>query len=99
MTLVGYFNSIRELGGMRRLVDDDVYTRVRKMDRRGLAKRLLSPGYLQELTSRMRSEEIPLILDRLEAVFDPELDAKRKAMLKKRQFEKAPKKLSRMSSP
>ena len=24
MTLVGYFNSMRELGGMRRLVDDDV---------------------------------------------------------------------------
>ena len=27
MTLVGYFNSMRELGGMRRLVDDDVFTR------------------------------------------------------------------------
>ena len=26
MTLVGYFNSMRELGGMRRLVDDDVRT-------------------------------------------------------------------------
>ena len=25
MTLVGYFNSMRELGGMRRLVDDDVF--------------------------------------------------------------------------
>ncbi len=28
MTLVGYFNSIRELGGMRRLVEDDVKTRL-----------------------------------------------------------------------
>ena len=24
MTLVGYFNSLRDLGGMRRLVEDDV---------------------------------------------------------------------------
>ena len=40
MTLVGYFNSMRELGGMRRLVDDDVDTRLRKMDQRGLARRL-----------------------------------------------------------
>lgn len=29
MTLVGYFNSLRELGGMRRLVEDEVGTRVR----------------------------------------------------------------------
>ena len=92
MTLVGYFNSMRELGGMRRLVDDDVYTRCRKMDRRGLAKRLFRTDYLEELTSRMRSEQIPQILDRLEAVFDPALEAKRRAMLKDKQFKNAPKK-------
>ena len=34
MTVAGYFNSLRELGGMRRIVDDDVYTRVRKLDQR-----------------------------------------------------------------
>ena len=28
MTLVGYFNALRELGGMRRLVEDDVQTRL-----------------------------------------------------------------------
>ncbi|HET6880247.1 MAG TPA: DISARM system helicase DrmA, partial [Pirellulales bacterium] len=92
MTLVGYFNSMRELGGMRRLVDDDVYTRVRKMDRRGLAKRFFSTDYLAELTSRMRSEDIPLILDRLEAPFDPEQEARRKELLKKGDFKSAPKK-------
>jgi hypothetical protein len=79
MTLVGYFNSMRELGGMRRLVDDDIAIRARKMDRRGLAKRYLTASDLAELTSRMKSEEIPAILDRLEAIFDPELEAARKA--------------------
>lgn len=27
MTMVGYFNSLRELGGMKRLAEDDVQTR------------------------------------------------------------------------
>jgi hypothetical protein len=92
MTLVGYFNSMRELGGMRRLVDDDVYNRTMKMDRRGLAKRFFGTNYLAELTSRMRSEDIPLTLDWLEAPFDPEREEKRKAMVKKGQFKDAPKK-------
>src|ERR1035437_7842469 len=92
MTLVGYFNSMRELGGMRRLVDDDVYTRCRKMDRRGLARRLFYTDYLEELTSRMRSEQILQPLDRLEAVFSPENDAKRKEMIKGKQYKQAPKK-------
>ncbi len=30
MTLVGYFNSLRELGGMRRLVEDEVVSRCRR---------------------------------------------------------------------
>src|SRR5690606_28609691 len=34
MTVAGYFNSLRELGGMRRIVDDDIYTRARKRDER-----------------------------------------------------------------
>ena len=33
MTLVGYFNSLRELGGMRRLVEDEVRTRTRDVVR------------------------------------------------------------------
>jgi hypothetical protein len=91
MTLVGYFNSMRELGGMRRLVDDDVFTRCKKQDRRGLAKRFFGTDYLAELTSRMRSEDIPQILDRLEAIFDPELEAKRKEMQKGKDWKNAPK--------
>ncbi|MEI8372985.1 MAG: DISARM system helicase DrmA [Planctomycetota bacterium] len=88
MTLVGYFNSMRELGGVRRLVFDDISARTKKMDRRGLAKRLLNASCLEELTSRMRSEDIPKILDRLEAVFDPEAAAKRKEKKKARPDER-----------
>ena len=63
MTLVGYFNSLRELGGMRRLVDDDVATRLGKMDERGLSRR--PRPLVEELTSRRSAEEIPKILDQL----------------------------------
>jgi len=92
MTLVGYFNSMRELGGMRRLVDDDVFTRCRKQDRRGLAKRYFNGEYLAELTSRIRSEEIPQILDRLEAGFAPELEERRKEAFKTKDYKNIPKK-------
>jgi hypothetical protein len=81
MTLVGYFSSLRELAGTRRLVDDDISNRVRKMDRRGLASRPIR--VLQELTSRLGSTEIPELLDWLEVRFDPAVDAARKAGEKK----------------
>lgn len=67
MTLVGYFNSMSELGGMRRLVDDDIRTRIWKMDRRGLAKR--SRLIVEELTSRKSSTMIPEVLGKLERSF------------------------------
>lgn len=69
MTLLGYFNSMRELGGMRRLVDDDVRSRLRDTDKRGLAKRH-TPA-LEELTSRKNSRDIPALLDRLEIAHEP----------------------------
>jgi hypothetical protein len=71
MTSLGYFNSMRELGGMRRMVDDDVRSRLRDMDRRGLARRH-TPA-LEELTSRKNSRDIPALLDRLEVQHDPAL--------------------------
>lgn len=67
MTLAGYFNSIRELGGTRRLVEDEIRSRLRSADRRGLAKRLTLS--LDELTSRKSSSDIPIILDRLDIGF------------------------------
>jgi hypothetical protein len=72
MTLVGYFNSLRELGGMKRMVDDDVRARLRRMDQRGLAvRKLYTPDTVKELTSRLGSTAIPETLDLLEARFDP----------------------------
>jgi hypothetical protein len=80
MTLVGYFNSLRELGGTRRLVEDDITSRLAKMDRRGLAKRLGIT--MDELTSRKDSTDIPVILDRLETPFNPQQQAETKARRK-----------------
>jgi hypothetical protein len=77
MTLVGYFNSMREVGGTRRLVEDDVRSRLRDMDQRGLAKR--RPPILRELTSRIGATDIPKILDLLEVEFDPADDEERRA--------------------
>ncbi|MGF7181462.1 DISARM system helicase DrmA [Tunturiibacter psychrotolerans] len=75
MTLTGYFNSIRELAGTRRLVDDDIKARLRDADQRGLAKRRIRS--LEELTSRKSGTDIPKILERLESVFDTALEAQR----------------------
>ena len=60
MTLAGYFNSLRELGGMRRLVEDEVVSRCQKQSerrpqggepRRWFHDRRLTPEPV-ELTSR-----------------------------------------------
>jgi ATP-dependent helicase YprA (DUF1998 family) len=69
MTLVGYFNSLRELGGMRRLAEDQVRAQLRAMRRWGLAERRMLR--LEELTSRVSSAEIPQLLDQLEVRYDP----------------------------
>ncbi|MEU6788800.1 DISARM system helicase DrmA [Nonomuraea angiospora] len=84
MTLVGYFNATRELAGMRRYVDDDVTTRVRRHGRlKGLSNRIASKtGMLavQELTSRISSGDISEVLRRLEHRFDPDLDTSRRRL-------------------
>jgi hypothetical protein len=71
MTLVGYFNSLRELGGMRRLAEDDVKTRsfrveMSLVERPGLAQRKMQGESVKELTSRVSSQDIPKYLDQLE---------------------------------
>ena len=78
LTTVGYFNSLRELGGMKRLAEDDVQTRSYRVqmslvDRPGLAQR--SVNNIQELTSRVSSQDIPKYLDQLEVQFNAQFDS------------------------
>jgi len=77
MTLVGYFNSLRELGGMKRLAEDDVQTRsfrvkMSLVERPGLQQRRV--GTIAELTSRVSNADIPKYLDQLEVPFDGAFD-------------------------
>jgi hypothetical protein len=65
MTTVGYFNALRELGGMRRMIDDEVANRLRRTERRKLANRYIDEKDIVELTSRVTSSDIPDVLDRL----------------------------------
>jgi hypothetical protein len=70
MTLVGYFNSLRELGGALRLVEDDVPGRIKVLHRRD--KTIWPTRAVNErrqLTSNNRAEEIPKIIDELERRF------------------------------
>lgn len=78
MTMVGYFNSLRELGGMKRLAEDDVQTRsyrvrMSMVERPALAQR--SVKNIRELTSRVSNQDIPKYLDQLEVKFKAEFDA------------------------
>jgi hypothetical protein len=70
-TLLGYFNSIRELGGASSLVHGDIRERLGQIQNRELIHRN-SRRYLnktEELTSRVSSGEIPEILKKLEEQF------------------------------
>jgi hypothetical protein len=62
MTLAGYFNSLRELGGMRRLVEDEVRTRCAQVAERQPPNPWLRARDLQkepvELTSREHTSTI-----------------------------------------
>lgn len=63
LTQVAYFNSLRELGGAIRLMEDDIRARMDQLETRGLPKRN-RPIYA-EMTSRVSSSEIPKLLRQL----------------------------------
>jgi hypothetical protein len=84
MTSVGYFNSLRELGGMKRLAEDDVQTRSYRVgmslvDRPGLTQR--GVNNIRELTSRISSQEIPKYLDQLEVPFRADFNKNEKRFI------------------
>ena len=68
-SLVGYFNSIRELGGCVRLLQDDIPKRIKRISKKyGLEKiRYLYRNV--EITSRMSSYKIPEKLNQLETPY------------------------------
>lgn len=75
MTLLGYFNSLRELGGSRRIVEDEVTSQLRRYKsrkRRDPADRLFSKrdiGEPLELTSRVSTNQVSEAKRRLAQTF------------------------------
>lgn len=76
MTLVGYFNSLRELGGARRVVEDEVGSRLLGYDTRkrlgeteGLFQKRQIAYEVVELTSRESTSRVSEAKRRLEQVF------------------------------
>ncbi|ABV86600.1 DISARM system helicase DrmA [Shewanella pealeana] len=75
-TLVGYFNSMRALGGAKRLVEDDVTLRrlyyLARRDQSALKREKRNQRYIsepKELTSRLASWQIPPLLKRMDVTF------------------------------
>jgi hypothetical protein len=65
-SLIGYFNSIRELGGAVRLLQDDIPARIKRIQKHyNLEKRRFLNRNV-EITSRMSSWQIPEKLNQLE---------------------------------
>jgi hypothetical protein len=76
MTLLGYFNSLRELGGSRRIVEDEVSTRLSgysSRKREGEAEALFAERKIAyevvELTSRVSTDKVAEAKRRLSLVF------------------------------
>jgi hypothetical protein len=94
MTLLGYFNSLRELGGARRIIEDEVRT---QLVSRGIRKRLGEPeGMFRdreiayepvELTSRVSTDKVSDAKRRLELNFYTDSDPERERQRKKGQVD------------
>lgn len=78
LTMLGYFNSLRELGGSRHLVEDQVYVQIQQYARRQRlepAEALFDSREISreplELTSRVSTAEVAAAKARLAAEFGP----------------------------
>ena len=76
MTVLGYFNSLRELGGARRILEEEVQntlgrygTRRRLGEARGLFRDRTSFSDVVELTSRVSTDRVAEARRRLQATF------------------------------
>lgn len=65
-TLIGYFNSVRELGGAVRLLQDDIPNRIKRIKKKygQNAERFINNKY-REITSRVPSYKIAELLEQL----------------------------------
>ncbi len=68
-TLVGYYNSIRELGGAVRLLQDDIPKRIYHIKKKYGMEKQRYLIHKEEITSRMSSYEIPNKLKELETPY------------------------------
>ena len=68
-TLVGYYNSIRELGGAVRLLQDDIPDRIQRIKKKYGMSRQRFLNHKVEITSRMPSYDIPKKLSQLETPY------------------------------
>ena len=65
-TLVGYYNAIKELGSAMALYKDDLRARVKHISPENNVREIKPDGDSIELSSRIDSTDLPIILDNLE---------------------------------
>jgi hypothetical protein len=68
-SLVGYYNSIRELGGAVRLLQDDIPDRIQRIKKKYNMNKQRFLNRKVEITSRMSSYDIPKKLSQLEVTY------------------------------
>ena len=69
-SLVGYFNSIRELGGAVRLIQDDIPKRIYRIKNKCGHEKTRPLFHNAEITSRISSYKIPEKLSQLETTYE-----------------------------